>query len=144
MTWSAPGPRNPSKDGILQHDVSENDICVICITAGHNASGPAIEGRPQQDSKLRSRLRRPTVRSSDFVDSASLDSIAHPSGGRDPSVHIPDHGCFGRNRLHLAGDGPRPVRAGFGLALDYWPEAAQRLRSQGWPKAISAVNAKCP
>jgi hypothetical protein len=29
---------------------------------------------------------------------------------------------------HLAGDGPRPVRAGSGLALGFWPEGVQRLR----------------
>jgi hypothetical protein len=58
MTWSAPGPRNPSEDGIQRHDVSENDICVICIPAVQKASDPASDGRPQQDSNLRSRLRR--------------------------------------------------------------------------------------
>jgi hypothetical protein len=30
--------------------------------------------------------------------------------------------------LHLAGDGLRPVRAGCGLALGFWPEGVQRLR----------------
>lgn len=36
------------------------------------------------------------------------------------------------------------VRSGQALALDYWPEAAQRLRCPGWPKVISVGNAKCP
>jgi len=33
-------------------------------------------------------------------------------------------------RLHRAGDGPRPVRAGSGLALGFWPECPQWLRGQ--------------
>ena len=53
--------RSPSPDGIRQHSVSENDISVIRITAGQMAFDPATEWRPQQDSNLRSRLRRPLL-----------------------------------------------------------------------------------
>jgi tetratricopeptide (TPR) repeat protein len=52
-----------------------------------------------------------------------LDSITHLCSGRDHSAHIPDHGNFRRDRPHLAGDGPRPVRAGSGLALAAIEEA---------------------
>jgi hypothetical protein len=39
-----------------------------------------------------------------------------PRGG-DHSAHIPNYKHFRRVRPHLAGDGPRPVRAGSGLPL---------------------------
>ena len=58
MIWGAYGAQQPSSGGHGWQPTSENDIRVICITAGHNASGPAPERRPQQDSNLRSRLRR--------------------------------------------------------------------------------------
>ena len=58
MSWAAYGPQKPSSDGLRSHHASENDIGVICVPAGHNTSGPASEKRPQQDSNLRSRLRR--------------------------------------------------------------------------------------
>jgi hypothetical protein len=35
------------------------------------------------------------------------------------------------DRLHCAGDGPRPVRAGFGLALGFWPEGVQAPTLKG-------------
>jgi len=37
-----------------------------------------------------------------------------------------------------------PIRAGYGLALGFWPEGVQRLRGQGWPQAVSEGNAKRP
>jgi hypothetical protein len=46
-----------------------------------------------------------------------LDSITYLPSSPDHSVHIPDHGNFRRDYPHLAGDGPRPVRAGSRLAL---------------------------
>jgi hypothetical protein len=57
------------------------------------AEWPGLGGRPQQDSNLRTRLRRPSLRSSEFVRSACLYSIAGPSDGQDHSAYIPDHGC---------------------------------------------------
>ena len=56
---------------------------------------------------------------SEFVYPACLDSIAHFPGGQDHSAYIPDHGSLLRDRPHLAGDGPRPVRAGSSLALGF-------------------------
>jgi hypothetical protein len=35
------------------------------------------------------------------------------------SAYFPDHGDFRRYHRHLAEDGPRPVRAGIGLALGF-------------------------
>ena len=68
MTWAAYGPpraaygpQKPSQTVTRQHSVSENDISVICITAGQGPSGAAQDKRPQQDSNLRSRLRRPLL-----------------------------------------------------------------------------------
>ena len=66
MIWGAYGARrgaygaqNPSEASIRQHPASENDIGVICISAGQNTFDPGHKKRPQQDSNLRSRLRRP-------------------------------------------------------------------------------------
>ena len=53
--------RNPSSDGLQWHSTSENDICVIRVTAGQRPDNPANDKRPQQDSNLRSRLRRPLL-----------------------------------------------------------------------------------
>jgi len=58
--------------------------------------------------KRDSRLRRPPLRSSEFVPSACPDSIAHPWEVRNHSAYIPDHGNCPRDRPHRAGDGPRP------------------------------------
>ena len=58
-TWGANGAQDPSDDSIRQLSVSENDTSVICISAGQIAFDPAPGWRPQQDSNLRSRLRRP-------------------------------------------------------------------------------------
>jgi hypothetical protein len=66
-----------------------------------------------------SRFRSPAVRYSEFAHPACLDSIARLPSGRDHSVHIPDHEHFRRDRPQHAGDGPRPVRAGSGLALGF-------------------------
>jgi len=91
MTWGAYGAQNPSQASIRWRAASENDIDVICILAGQMAFDRAHGKRPQQDSNLRSRLRSPVVRSSEFVHFACSDSIAHLAGGRDHSAHIPDH-----------------------------------------------------
>ena len=61
MIWGAHGAQHPSDGSIRQHRVSGNDINVICITAGQMVFDPASEWRPQQDSNLRSRLRRPLL-----------------------------------------------------------------------------------
>jgi integrase len=43
---------------------------------------------------------------------ACLDSTSHLLSGQGRSTHIPGHGNLRRDRPHLAGNGPRPVRAG--------------------------------
>ena len=92
MTWSAPGPRNPSKDGIQRHDVSEPAIERFSVPAGQTPFNPPSDGRPQQDSNLRSRLRSPAARSSEFAASTCVDSIAHLACDGGNSAYIPDHG----------------------------------------------------
>jgi hypothetical protein len=98
MTWAAYGPQKPSSDGIPRHDVSEAVIRRNPVPAGQGSVGAAHAKRPpaapKQDSNLRSRLRRPPVRSSEFVHAACLDSIAHHPGGRDHSAYIPDDEQF--------------------------------------------------
>jgi hypothetical protein len=53
--------RNPSRDDIRWHGASENDISVIYIPAGQDTISADSTMRPQQDSNLRSRLRRPLL-----------------------------------------------------------------------------------
>ena len=53
--------RGASGRGIGQHPASENDIGVIYVPAGQRPFGAAHAKRPQQDSNLRSRLRRPLL-----------------------------------------------------------------------------------
>jgi CheY-like chemotaxis protein len=95
MTWAAYGPQKPSDSGIRWHAASENDIRVICIPAGHNASGPATERRPQQDSNLRSRLRRP------LLSPLSYGGCVPPKGYQ-PTVLA--RTCAGKRRNHRPGD----------------------------------------
>jgi hypothetical protein len=61
MTWGAYGPRNPSEHGIRQQPVSEAVNQAVSETAGQGRESAAIGWRPQQDSNLRSRLRRPLL-----------------------------------------------------------------------------------
>ena len=61
MTWAAYGPQKPSEDGIRRHDVSDAVDRAVSKTAGQGPVGTATKGRPQQDSNLRSRLRRPLL-----------------------------------------------------------------------------------
>ena len=61
MTGSAQGAQNLSHRDDRRQTVSENDTGVICVNAGQKAFDPATEWRPQQDSNLRSRLRRPLL-----------------------------------------------------------------------------------
>ena len=59
--WAAYGPRNPSDDGFRWHDVSEDVKQPARVLAGQRPIGAAHDKRPQQDSNLRSRLRRPLL-----------------------------------------------------------------------------------
>jgi hypothetical protein len=117
--WAAYGPRNPSADGFRWHDVSEDVKKPADVLAGQRPISAAHDKRPQQDSNLRSRLRRRQTTSFEFMHPACSDSIAHVPDGQGHSAHVPDHGYFRRDRPHLGGDGPRPVRAGSGLALGF-------------------------
>jgi len=76
--WAAYGPQNPSPDGIQRHPVSEAVNRAISGTAGQGAFSAGNDKRPQQDSNLRSRLRRPPLQSSEFVPPACVGSIAGP------------------------------------------------------------------
>ncbi len=61
MTWGAYGARKLPSDGIRWHDVSEDAIRQNPVPAGQVPVGAASDVRPQQDSNLRSRLRRPLL-----------------------------------------------------------------------------------
>jgi hypothetical protein len=61
MTWGAYGARKLPSDGIRRHDVSEDVIRQNPVPAGQGTVGTASTVRPQQDSNLRSRLRRPLL-----------------------------------------------------------------------------------
>ncbi len=74
----------------------------------------------------RSRLRRPPLRSSEFVRSACLDSIAYPSDGQDHSAYIPDHGDYPVTARTL--QGVARVRSGQALA---WPLSSGRSARRG-------------
>ena len=65
--WAAYGPRNPSEGGISQHPVSETVNRAVGETAGQRPFGAEQKGRPQQDSNLRSRLRRRRTASFEFA-----------------------------------------------------------------------------
>jgi hypothetical protein len=67
MTRSAQGAQKPSNGGDRRPSVSENDTHVICVTAGQGPFGAGNDKRPQQDSNLRSRLRRPPTPSYELV-----------------------------------------------------------------------------
>jgi len=93
------------------------------------SSGGILAGhakRPQQDSNLRSRLRRPPLRSSEFVLSTCMDSIAYPGDGHDYSAYIPDHE-----------DGPVTARTLQGMArvrsgqAPAWPLSSDRSARRG-------------
>ena len=68
------------------------DTITFRVVAGERPISPGNEKRPQQDSNLRSRLRRPPLQSSEFVRSGCPDSIAHRPAAQDHSAYIPDHG----------------------------------------------------
>ena len=89
--------RSPSDDGIQRHDVSKAVSQPTSETAAQGQEKPVKTKRPQQDSNLRSRLRRRWITSFEFVHLACLDSMAHLPSRRDHSAHIPDHGYFRRD-----------------------------------------------
>jgi hypothetical protein len=52
--------QSPSRDGICRHPVTEGDNEHSSVPAGQGRKMPGNSKRPQQDSNLRSRLRRLT------------------------------------------------------------------------------------
>ena len=84
MIRSAQGAQKLSQGNDPRRTVSENDINVIRVTAGQNAFSPASGWRPQQDSNLRSRLRRP------LLSPLSYGGCATPKGtSRKPRANTP-------------------------------------------------------
>src|SRR5208282_314568 len=83
---------------------------VLVINSSPDVVGADVPAPSAHHAHLGSRLRRRQTTSFEFAHAACLDSIAYLPGGRDRSAHIPDHEHFRRDRPHLAGDGPRPVR----------------------------------
>ena len=61
MIRGAPGGRKLSHRGDRWRAVSEDVNRTISGTAGQGTFGPGQDKRPQQDSNLRSRLRRPLL-----------------------------------------------------------------------------------
>ncbi len=61
MTWATPGPQKPSEHGIAWHPMSEAVNRAASVPAGQDAIDADSTMRPQQDSNLRSRLRRPLL-----------------------------------------------------------------------------------
>ena len=74
----------------------------------------------------RSRLRRPPLQSSEFVQSTCLDSIAPPSACQDHSAYIPDHGNCPVTARTL--QGMARVRSGQAPA---WPLSSDRSVRRG-------------
>ncbi len=61
MTRGAPGGRGPSQSAGQWQAVTKRDNGHIDITAGQDPVDVGQKKRPQQDSNLRSRLRRPLL-----------------------------------------------------------------------------------
>ena len=82
--WAAYGPQNPSDDGIRWHEMSENVNQPTRVLAGQDPFDAAHAKRPQQDSNLRSRLRRP------LLSPLSYGGCATPKGtSRKPRADTP-------------------------------------------------------
>jgi hypothetical protein len=80
MTWAAYGPQNPSDDGIRRRDVSKAVNRAVSKTAGKTPVGADSKGRPQQDSNLRSRLRRPLLSPLSYGGCATPKGTSHKGG----------------------------------------------------------------
>jgi hypothetical protein len=104
MSWAAYGPQNPSDDGIRWHDVSGDVNQPISVPAGQDRVGAVNDGRPQQDSNLRSRLRRPLLSPLSYGGYATWERV--PVSGRFPDtrrVHCAD--TCARRYPHASGAG---------------------------------------
>ena len=82
--WAAYGPQNPSDDGIRWQNMSENANQPSRVLAGQGPVGAGDEGRPQQDSNLRSRLRRPLLSPLSYGGGATPKGTSR-KGGADTS-----------------------------------------------------------
>jgi hypothetical protein len=61
VSWGTYGGQSPSANGIRWHPVTEGDNEHSSVPAGQGRKMPGNNKRPQQDSNLRSRLRRPLL-----------------------------------------------------------------------------------
>jgi hypothetical protein len=76
--------RSPSDDGNRWHDVSEAVNQAANETAGQTQESPGNNVRPQQDSNLRSRLRRPLLSPLSYGGCATPKGTSR-KGGADTS-----------------------------------------------------------
>ena len=83
-SWAAYGPQNPSDDGIRWHDVSEDVKKPARVPAGQRTVSAGQDKRPQQDSNLRSRLRRPLLSPLSYGGCATPKGTSR-KGGADTS-----------------------------------------------------------
>src|ERR1700758_5645586 len=86
MTGGAPGGRGgaagrrPTHSGERWRAVTRHDNGHFSETAGQSRERPANEGRPQQDSNLRTRLRRPMLYPLSYGGCATWERL--PAGNR--------------------------------------------------------------
>ena len=73
----APGGREPSQRGEGWRDVTKRDIGHFGETAGQRPFGAVQKRRPQQDSNLRSRLRRPLLSPLSYGGCATPKGTSH-------------------------------------------------------------------
>jgi len=101
--------------------------CRPPATQSHQPSGASrlfvARGYLFPSAAGRSRLRRPPLRFSEFVQSACLYSIAHPPDGQDHSAYIPDHGNCPLPCRGWPASGPGRLRPGPCLLAGVFAEA---------------------
>jgi hypothetical protein len=109
--------RRPSPDGIRRHPLSEDVNQTTSETAGQGQERPAHDKRPQQDSNLRSRLRRVQI------------AQAMTSPNLQPSRTV---GCTWGAREGKVGACPRLIPV---LRTVLWARQWVRLTAWGRPGA---------
>jgi len=107
--------------------VAHLELCHGRLGWDRSASGPVVISLGGQYPLRGSRLRRPPLLPSEFVQPACLDSITHPSDGQDHSAYIPDHG--NRQVTARTVQGMARVRSGQALA---WPLSSDRSVRRGF------------
>ena len=83
-TRGAPGGREPPNRGNKWRAVTKRDNGHFDETAGQRPFGAGQKGRPQQDSNLRSRLRRPLLSPLSYGGGATPKGTSR-KGGADTS-----------------------------------------------------------